>query len=126
LKSGPGVLVEIEIPPDARIAFDPINLLVPEPGVRIHNTRCGAKTPGGAEVIIEGICMEEQEPHRFTIRLPGPPEVSEQDGFSVSAPGLKVRAPAGSMKRTGSGSYVIKLHSGPLGQGSMCTTGADN
>lgn len=115
LKSGSGVLVEIEIPHGSTILFDPLNILVVRPGVRIHTSICDLKANNGAEAFIERVCVEDQEPHRFLVRLPGPPEVYQADGFTVSGPGLRVRAPAGSVKETGPGSYTIGLTEGPTG-----------
>ncbi len=115
LKSGPGILVEIEIPHGSTILFDPTNILVVRAGVRIHTRICGLKTDNGAEVFVERVCVEDQESHRFLVRLPGLPEVREDEVFTVSGPGLKIRAPAGSVKETGPGSYRIGLMGGPTG-----------
>lgn len=109
LKSRSGVLVEIEIPHGSTILFDPINILVVRPGVRIHTSICGLKAHNGTEAFVERVCVEDQEPHRFLVRLPGPPEVREDDGFTVSGPGLRVRAPAGFVKETGPASYRISF-----------------
>jgi len=109
LKSGPGVLVEIEIPPESVVLFDPVNILVVKPGVRIHTRMCGFKAGNGTEAFIESICLEDQKARRISLRLPALPEVHQGAGFTVSGPGLSVRAPAGAFEKTGPASYEIRI-----------------
>lgn len=104
LDSGPGLRVEILLPPTVQgILWDPTNLLNLAPGTRLHTRFCGAMGPDGLRLEIERLCKEESGPdgRRFTFRLPAAPLVEPGERFRVSAEGLRLDAPAGQVEAGG-------------------------
>lgn len=107
LDKGPGVRVEIHLPPRViGVMWDPKNLLNIGPGRRLHTRFCGAAGPDGLKVSVEALCLEEWGPagRRFTARLPEMPAVQKGDSagagdgecgpLTVQGRGLTLTAPA--------------------------------
>ncbi|MFZ5816596.1 MAG: hypothetical protein ACOY93_15060, partial [Bacillota bacterium] len=95
LREGPGVQVEISLPPTVfGVMWDPRSVLNLGDGVRLHTTRCGALGPDGLRVQLEGLCLEEPgaEGRRLTLRLPVRPAVEQGERFRALAPGLSIEA----------------------------------
>ncbi len=101
LVAGPGVRVEVILPPSAQgILWDPATLLVVEPGKRLHTRFCGAAGPGDLKVEVETLCLEEAGPEgrRLSLRLAEAPRTEAGDRFRLRAPGLVIDAPSGEME----------------------------
>jgi len=98
VEAGPGVRVEVHLPPRIfGVMFDPNNLLNVGPGRRLHTRFCGAMAPDGLKMTVEALCLEEwgSEGRRLTFRLPGMPTVQERGSLVAQGEGLSVTAPAG-------------------------------
>lgn len=98
VEAGPGVRVEVHLPPQvAGVMFDPNNLLNVGPGRRLHTRFCGAMAPDGLKMTLEALCLEEWSPEgrRFTFRLSEMPSVQQGKPLAVTGAGLSVTAPEG-------------------------------
>lgn len=95
LYTGAGILVEVAVPPGGGLVFDPRNIQVLEPGVRLHTRMAGIRAPGGIEVQIDRLCLEQQGPHRLLVRLPEAPTVTSPAPFRLQAPGFLAAGPGG-------------------------------
>lgn len=98
LEEGPGVAVEIALPPEVKgLMWDPTNLLNISPGRRLHTRFCGAVGPDGLRVTIHALCLEEwgEAGRRFRLRLPGPPPVEQGGRLRIEGEALSVDAPGG-------------------------------
>ena len=98
LDEGPGVAVEIALPPEVKgLMWDPTNLLNVAPGRRLHTRFCGAVGPEGLRVTIHALCLEEwgDAGRRFRLRLPVRPSVEQGGRLRVESEFLSVDAPGG-------------------------------
>ncbi len=98
LEEGPGVLVEIALPPAVKGGmWDPTNLLNISPGRRLHTRFCGAVGPDGLRVTIHALCLEEwgETGRRFRLRVPARPSIDQGARLRVEGEGLDVDAPGG-------------------------------
>ncbi|BAD40993.1 hypothetical protein [Symbiobacterium thermophilum] len=98
LDEGPGLAVEIRLPPEVQgLMWDPTNLLTISPGRRLHTRFCGAVGPDGLRVTIHALCLEEwgERGRRFRLRLPGRPEVQRGGRLRIVTEALSVDAPYG-------------------------------
>lgn len=116
LRTGPGISVQIEVPPKPMFIFDPSSVLGVDHATKLHTRKFGIRTESGIHVDIERLCLEEQEKkvgqaqtadispdhstrstqaHVITIRIPEPPEViGAGDAFRLSGRGLSIKAPS--------------------------------
>ncbi len=126
LQTGPGLMVQIEVPPKSMFVFDPSRVLGVDPNTKFHTRKFGIRTETGVQVDIEGLCLEEQEKHVqvgepqapdlapdqsrrahvITLRLPEPPKVTQAERFRLSGEGLSVDAPSAVIADTEKGCYI--------------------
>lgn len=109
LSAGEGALVEIAMPRLSFAIFDPRHVQVLEPGVRLHTSISGLRTPGACEVDYQGLSLEDQHQRIMRLRLPQPPVQVRQEGFAVQGEGLRISAPAGRLSRRPDGSWLVEI-----------------
>lgn len=115
VQAGPGILVTARIPDQSGMGWDPRNLLVVEPGVRLHTRWSALLLPDdGGKLEVTGLALEDRNRGTLTFRVAEAPRVTAADPWTVAAPGLLVVAPAGqgSLERTTDGGWLISLGCG--------------
>jgi len=110
ITQGPGFAVEIEIPDGAFTLFDPTNVIVVKPGVRLHSTIVGIRGSSGIVVDVSRLCLEDSGSRTLLLRLPAPPQVISQEPFRLSGEGLSVAAIKGWLEGPdSSGKYKVRF-----------------
>ncbi|HWI53028.1 MAG TPA: hypothetical protein VNT01_12890 [Symbiobacteriaceae bacterium] len=95
---GEGCRVEFAIDRAPWCGWDPTNVMVVRPGLRLHLRFFAAYGPQ-IRIQYEGLCLEDRERQVAIVRLPAPPRVTSDSPFQFEGKGLHGEAPAGRLER---------------------------